>query len=368
MSIPGATAEQVGGGGGLGRPSGVVYAISSDGVLHVMGLQSGKDLQRPAEFIPANARWTDTIAVGTTLYATTSGNCGNAPNAIWGIDLAAEGKPVVSWKSNGGPIVGRVAFGADGTLFAAVGPGTATGDGKANAIVALDPKTLQLKDWFTASGAEFVTGPTIFKQDDRDVVAAATKDGKVFLLAASSLGGADHSTALHISTPAIAAGGSVTDDGLATWQELTVTAPPAPEAPAAGAPPAGGGGQGAAPQPIVTTGARWIVVPTSAGLVSFKVAGSGASISLERGWTATVASPVTPIVVNGVVFGLARGRAASPAVLHAFDGKTGKSLWTSGRGMKAGAAPDSFWSALSQVYVGTTDGTLHAFGFLDERR
>jgi outer membrane protein assembly factor BamB len=118
----------------------------------------------------------------------------------------------------------------------------------------------------------------------------------------------------------------------------------------------------------VTTGARWIVVPTSAGLVSFKVAGSGASISLERGWTATVASPVTPIVVNGVVFGLARGRAASPAVLHAFDGKTGKSLWTSGRGMKAGAAPDSFWSALSQVYVGTTDGTLHAFGFLDERR
>ena len=83
-SIPGATAEQVGGGGGLGRPSGVVYAISSDGVLHVMGLQSGKDLQRPAEFIPANARWTDTIAVDTTLYATTTGNCGNAPNAIWG--------------------------------------------------------------------------------------------------------------------------------------------------------------------------------------------------------------------------------------------------------------------------------------------
>ena len=32
------------------------------------------------------------------------------------------------------------------------------------------------------------------------------------------------------------------------------------------------------------------------------------------------------------------------------------------------ASPGSFWSGLSQIYVGTNDGTLHAFGFLDERR
>src|SRR5207237_7982618 len=99
--IPGATPEQLGGGrGGLGRASGVVYAVSSDGILHVLGLPSGKDIQRPAEFFPANARWSDTIAVGTTLYATTTGNCGGAPNAVWAIDLESEGKPVVSWKSN----------------------------------------------------------------------------------------------------------------------------------------------------------------------------------------------------------------------------------------------------------------------------
>ena len=122
-------------GGGLGRPSGVVYAVSSDGILHVLGLPSGKDIQRPAEFLPANARWSDTIAVNTTLYATTTGNCGGAPNAVWAIDLESEAKPVVSWKSNGGPIVGRLAFATDGTVFAAIGPGTATGDGKVNAIV-----------------------------------------------------------------------------------------------------------------------------------------------------------------------------------------------------------------------------------------
>ena len=369
--IPGATAEQIGGGGGLGRASGVVYALSSDGVLHVMGLPSGKDIQRPAEFIPSNARWTDTIAVNTTLYATTSGSCGGAPNAIWGIDLASESKPVVSWKSNGGPIVGRVAFTTDGTLLAAIGPGTATGDGKVNAIVALDAKTLQLKDWYTKAGTEFVTGPTVFKHGEQEVVAAGTKDGRVVLLSAASLGGSDHGTALHASSPVTAAGGSIAGGQLATWQELTVTAPPPPPpapAGAAAAPPQGGGGRGQAAAPIVTTGARWIVVPTSAGLTTLKVAGSGASLTLERGWTATVASPATPIVVNGVVFALAPGRAAVPAVLHAFDGVSGKQLWTSGKAMKTAAAAGSFWSALSQVYVGGTDGTLHAFGFLDERR
>jgi hypothetical protein len=357
-----------GGRGGLGRPSGVVYVVSSDGMLHVLGLQSGKDVQRPANFVPSNARWTDTIAVNTTLYATTAAACGGAPDAIWAIDLASEQKPVVSWKSNGGPVVGRIAFATDGTLFAAIGPGTATGDGKANAIVALDPKTLQLKDWFTQSGTEFVTGPTVFKHEDREVVAAATKDGRVVLLAAGSLGGADHGTALHTSTALGPGALSTSGSALATWQELTVAAPPPP--PAGTAPPQGGGGGGgqAAAQPIVTAGARWVVVPTSTGLASLKVTGGGGSLSLERGWTANVASPSRSIVVNGVVFALAAGRATTPAVLHAFDGKTGKQLWTSGNAIKAAAAPDSFWSALSQIYVGTTDGTLYAFGFLDERR
>src|SRR4029077_18774590 len=160
--------------------------------LHVLGLPSGKDIQRPAEFVPANARWSDTIAVDTTLYATTTGNCGGAPNAVWAIDLAGEGKQVVSWKSNGGPIVGRLAFAGDGTILAAIGPGTATGDGKVNAIVALDPKTLQVKDWFAQPGVEFVTGPAVFKHDDRDIVTAATKDGRVMLLDAAALGGANH--------------------------------------------------------------------------------------------------------------------------------------------------------------------------------
>ena len=49
--------------------------------------------------------------------------CGGAPNGVWAIDLDSEAKPVVSWKTNGGGIVGAIAFTADGTLLAAIGPG-----------------------------------------------------------------------------------------------------------------------------------------------------------------------------------------------------------------------------------------------------
>ena len=55
-------------------------------------------------------------------------------------------------------------------------------------------------------------------------------------------------------------------------------------------------------------------------------------------------------------------------MLHAYEGTSGKELWTSGKAMTTSASPGSFWSALSQVYVGTSDGNLQAFGFLDERR
>ena len=130
----------------------------------------------------------------------------------------SEAKPVVSWKTNGGGVVGAVAFTFDGTLIAAIGPGQTTGGGKANAIVALDPKTLQLKDWFSQPTAEFVTGPTILRYKDRDIIAAATKDGRIVLLDAASLGGSDHATPLHVSKALLGAGGTVSGDALAAWQ------------------------------------------------------------------------------------------------------------------------------------------------------
>jgi hypothetical protein len=346
--------------GFLFRPSGVGYVVSSDGMLHVLGLASGKDLQRPAPFLPANSKWSAPVAVNTTLYAATSGKCGGAPDGVWAIDLDSDAKPVMSWKTNGGGVVGAVAFTSDGTLIAAIGPGQTTGDGKANAIVALDPKTLQLKGWFSHPTAEFVTGPTILRHNNKSIVAAATKDGRILLLDSASLGGSDHATPLLLSQPFLDAGASVSGDALATWQQSS-------------------------------GGASWILLPASGRLsegspatngavatgavVALKLTDAGGALSLGPGWVShDLSSPATPIIVNGVVFTLASGLPSTgtgrgtPAVLHAYDGATGKRLWDSGTSMTAAASPGSMWSGLGQIYIGMSDGTLHAFGFNNERR
>jgi putative pyrroloquinoline-quinone-binding quinoprotein len=377
--IPGAPpVEQGGPFGMLFRPSGVGYVISSDGMLHVVGLPSGKDIQRPAPFLPANARWSAPVAAGTMLYAATVGDCGGAPSGVWAIDLDSEAKPVVSWKTEGGSIVGAVAITSDHTLIAAIGAGPTTGDGKANAIVALDPKTLTLKDWFTQPTTEFVTGPTIVEQNGKQIVASATRDGRLVLLDAASLGGANHSTPLFVSKPFLAKGATVSADALAAWQQSAATATETPSA--------------AAPTPPQSAaGTTWILLPVSGGfasdvrttngpvsaggVVALKLSGAGGSLSLEPGWVShNQSTPGTPLIVNGVVFTLATGASKSasgrgtPAVVHAYDGATGKRLWNSGTAMTTFASPGSFWSNGGQVYVGTHDGTLHAFGFNDERR
>jgi outer membrane protein assembly factor BamB len=355
--IPGA--PNVISGGGTARIL-VGYAVAADGQLHVVGLQSGKDLQKPAPFLPANSQWSNPVAVGTMMYAATTGKCAGAPNGVYAIDLDAPNKPVVSYRTNGGSVVGAVAFSSDGnTLLAAIGPGSVTGDGKANAIVALDPRSLKLKDWFTQPTAEFVTGPMVFRHGTKDVIAAATMDGRVILLDAASLGGANHATPLVTSPPLFASGGSISAEALSTWS-------------------------GAADS------TRWILVPISGrpvgarttngairngALVSLRVREVNGTFSVEPDWASNdLISPATPIIVNGVVFALSTGRAAaagrtgSPAVLFAHDGVSGKALWNSGKSMTASASPGSFWSSLSQVYVGADGGTVYAFGFLDERR
>jgi len=344
IGIPGAPNV---GGGGLGRAM-VVYAVAADGQLHVVGLQSGKDLQKPAPFLPVSSRWSNPVAVGTMMYAATSGNCSGAANGVYAIDLDAPDKPVVSYRTNGGTIVGSVAFSSDGdTLLAAIGPGSVTGDGKANAIVALDPRTLRLKDWFTQPTAEFVTGPTVFRHGTKDLVASATKDGRVILLDSASLGGANHATPISVSRSLFASGGSISAEALSTWA-----------------------------RPAATPGSevRWILVPVSGRLIAMRVVEANGVFSLQPEWTANdLTSPATPIIVNGVVFALSKGRpaaagrAGSTAVLYAYDGLSGKALWNSGKSMTSVASPGSYWSALSQVYVGTDDGTVYAFGFPDER-
>jgi hypothetical protein len=141
---------------GLFRPSGVVYAVSADGMFRTLGVVSGKDLQRPAQFLPAGARFSDSDRCRRPAVHVHEPRCGGAADGVWAINIAGDTKSGVSWKTNGGRPLGSVAFTTSGTLIVAVGPGTVTARGYANAVVALDPKTLAVKDWYTQPACELV--------------------------------------------------------------------------------------------------------------------------------------------------------------------------------------------------------------------
>ena len=103
---------------------------------------------------------------------------------------------------------------------------------------------------------------------------------------------------------------------------------------------------------------------------------------LQPGWVSrSLVSPVTPMVINGVVFALSTGeygsndanlsaaeriKRSSPAVLYALDSATGKEVWNSGKSIASFVHGGGLSGGGTQVYLETYDGTLYAFGFYIE--
>jgi outer membrane protein assembly factor BamB len=142
-------------------------------------------------------------------------------------------------------------------------------------------------------------------------------------------------------------------------------------------------------------GTRWVLATTSGPLqadttvamnngpvtggavVGFTLVDTGDAPTLQPQWVSQdIAAPVTPAVVNGVVFAVASGsggaqaapaQRSTPAVLYALDGATGKQLWTSGNTITSSVRGVGPSGGDSQVYVVTRDGTLYAFGMPAER-
>jgi outer membrane protein assembly factor BamB len=52
-----------------------------------------------------------------------------------------------------------------------------------------------------------------------------------------------------------------------------------------------------------------------------------------------------------------------PAVLYALDAATGKEFWNSGNTITSFVHSGGLSAGGSQIYLGTHDGTLYAFGF-----
>jgi outer membrane protein assembly factor BamB len=291
-----------GGGRGMQRRPDFLSVISSDGMYHAMYVSNGDEPNPPVAFLPPNANARGLTVVDDMAYAATSQGCGGAPNGVWALDITS--KEVVHWAANGDIAGGDFAFGPDGRVYAA----TAKGD-----LVALDPKKLEPEGVYRAEGQAFRTSPVVFEHKTKALVAAATNDGRLHVVDAATMTGA-----------AFAADAS---GSLASWQD--------------------------------STGTRWILAPSKNAIAAWKVEGDAPAI--QSGWTSPeMASPLAPIVVNGVVFAVSN---SPTAVLHALDGATGKELWNSGRTMTAAVRTSGLSAIGSQVYLGTSDGMIYAFGF-----
>ena len=333
-----------GGGGGRGQATGApdaAYAIGNDGYVRALNVQSGWDMFPPVQFLPANTRPAGAIVVNdeTTgfLYAVTTHGCAYTPDAVWAVDLISPKKDVVSWDARGATIAGSAgpAFGRDGTIYIATRDGNSP---LANSVVSLEPKTLKQKAVFTLAKADFVSAPIVIQHKDKDLVAVAAKDGRVFVLDGASL---------QVPLAATPAAGELTAEGLASWQD--------------------------------EKGTRWILAAGSTSVVAHRLVEDGSGLAFQKGWTSrALVAPLTPLVVNGVVFALSGGeedqagaaaraaRSPSPAVLYALDGGSGKEIWSSGKTITA-SARGGLSAGAGVVYVPATDSTLYAFGFPIEK-
>jgi outer membrane protein assembly factor BamB len=342
----GASGRGGGGGGGGPRPTGVpaanrVYVIASDGSLRTLNVQTGTEVDPPVKFLSPGAKASGIIAIDGTVFAATADGCGGNANGIHAIDLAS--KNASSWKTSGGSVAGiaGAAFSLDGTLFAA------TTDGE---VVALDSKTLQMKDSFSAGKSAFNSSPSVFSSGGKSVVAVSNSDGKIYLLDGASL-----KTALATSTKYVNPAPNTTAGVISTFKDADGTV-----------------WLFAAAVGTLAADTKFPLnngTVTDGAIVAFKVVDQAGKPSLQPAWVSRdMATPLAPAISNGVVFALASGAQSSkPAVLYALDAKSGKDLWNSGTTITTHASANAGLAvSASQLYFGTVDGTLWTFGYYME--
>ena len=338
-----------------------LYVMGSDGLLRTLRVSDGTMSEPMVPFLPPSARPSSLTFVDGVVYTSTSHGCGSAPNGVWALDLTADNR-VTTWGTGGAHVAGDAGptFGTDGTLYVATTADAATPPSpNANRVVALDRPTLQPKDWLATDGADFNASPVVFKHKGRELVAVSANDGRLYLLDAESLGGADHRTPLHVTAKYSAAGQG---GGLATWEDRQGTRWIA--ASVVGGPTAG--------LKFTANG-----LAPAGSIVAFTLVDADGRLSLAPAWRSpNLVSPLAPLAINGMLVAVSSGEyRGGPASLDAaqrrqrsvaarayvLDAASGKPLWNSGLTITSSARARTAAGA-GQVYLVTDDNQLYAFG------
>jgi outer membrane protein assembly factor BamB len=361
-----------------------LYAISSDGKLHVLNSSTGQDLLPAVRFVPPGAKVTSLNIWQNIVYATTGDNCDGYRNALFAIDLLSRDKKVASFVPQGGGFAGTggTAIGKDGTVYTQVmyAPGDVVGHYH-ETVVALTPKDLQVKDYFTpdekpvhkkrVDGADIT--PLVFSSMGREMLLAGGRNGRLYLLDSKLLGGADHHTPVSASDPVAQAdkkgGGHGFRGTFSTWIDFK-------------------------------SGTRWFYAPIfgsphsparltapenaplDGSIVALKLAEENGHPALEAAWfSGDIVSPAPVVIANGMVFALSTGESprvarqkgarhssaqleqvAGKATLFVLDAITGKQLYSSGDSVASSSPGGGLAVANGRVYFTTQDNTVYCFG------
>lgn len=379
--------------GGISSRDRSVLTVSSDGRLHSLNIVNGEDRMAPVDFVPPFSKNWSLNLIDNVLYTTTSQGCNGAKSGVWAMDMKDPKKTVSFFQTDpgGGGVWGRAGVAAsldDKTILAETGDGpfdTATGK-YGDSFLALSPKDLKLKDYYTPTNWPWLNRkdldlgcvtPVEFKYKNWDLIVGGGKEGRLVLLDAKQMGGASHQTPLYYgpiysNSDLYSAGrgfwGSITtwEDAKGTrWVYVPSWGPTDPKAPAF---------------PVANG-------PTPDGaLLAFKVEEKDGKPVLTPAWSSrNMQVPEPAIVANGVVYLVSSGEytlqadsegrlmnseqrikaAPGHAILYALNAETGKELYSSGADMPGIAHFSGIALSNGRIFVTTIDAMLYSFGLPD---
>jgi hypothetical protein len=298
----------------IDKKSGLIYVLSNDGKLRALGLSDGDDRMAPSEFTaPYSRNWSLNL-IDNLIYTATSRGCAGAVSNIVAMDVSKPNHPVAAFYPSTGKASGP--WGRGGIVRTPFGVVTQTADGAydpasgrfGNTFLGLS-RDLRLNDSYTPANEAYLnkkdfdlgtTSPTVFPYEKWTLVASAAKEGVIYLLDASDLGGADHRTPLYISPRY--GNDALTFGFNGVWGSLSTY--------------------------VDAKGQRWLLVPmegppakdtvasfkTSHGkvvngsIMAFKVRTEKGHPVLEPAWMSQdLDLPGMPVIANGVVYVIATG-------------------------------------------------------------